>query len=240
MLNLVDGWTFARNATDATDFNKLIQLETDKEFFTKAAYDFRNAIHHCYNTSSAPYIALLEGDILFAEGWFARTKLAIQDILKRTAVKNEKWQDLRLFNDEKGIGFDSRSVLGNNAPLIILGVSTILFLLLQAARMYSTTGKNLFSTAFVFVICCVTVPLLVILFFQSGKSSLLAPAPGITVQNWGCCSQALVMPRETAIGLAGLVVNQAGGPPDMSMNDYANRNGLTRFALNPVQVQHIG
>ncbi|KAF2667743.1 hypothetical protein BT63DRAFT_299721 [Microthyrium microscopicum] len=239
LLKLVDGFTSARQLVSDSEFKNLVKLENGKEFFTKSAFDFRNAIRHCYNVSSAPYIALLEGDILLADGWFSRSKLALQDIVAQTKSM-DRWLDMRLFNDEKGIGYDSTTLFGNNVPIIILGVSITLFTILQATRVYSATGKAFISNAFISVICCVTVPLFVIMFFQTGKSSVFTPAPGVSVQNWGCCSQAIIMPRERAIGLAELIAEQAGGPPDMSINDYASRNELKRFVLNPVQVQHIG
>jgi hypothetical protein len=240
LLNLADGWTTARDVMDTTEFEKLVEMEARKDYFSKSAFDFANALHRCYNVSSAPYIGLFEGDILFADGWVSRSKLALQDIFTRTKANNEQWLDLRLFNDEKNVGFTSNDLFGNNAPLILFGISAALFCLFRAIRHFSPAGKGTFSNPFVFVICCITVPLFVLSFFQAGKSSVLPPKAGVTVQNWGCCSQAIIMHRDKVPGLAARLVQNAGTPADMTIKYFAIDSGLKRFVLNPVQVQHLG
>ena len=221
-----------------TELKKLAEMESRKDLYTKAAFDFANALHYCYNNSSAPYIALFEGDVLFADGWLARSKLALQEIVAQTA--DNQWLDMRLFNDEKNVGFASNHLFGNGVPIIILGISTFLFGALRAVRRFTKRGKEFLGNTFIFVICGITVPLFVILFFQAGKSSMLPPTPGVAVQTWGCCSQAITMSRDRAPGLAAELVNKAGTQPDMLIKYFAIDNGLKRFVLNPVQVQHMG
>ena len=217
----------------------LSELEGSKNFLDKVRYDFAHALRYVYRTSSAPYIAVFEGDIIFADGWIARSISALQDIEKRTKAGNTKWSDLRLFNNEDSIGFASQDLLGNNVPLIILGISGTLFIAIQLLARYSQLGKDVFTSQFALVICCITVPLFVILFFQSGKSSVLPPAPGVKVQSWGCCSQGMIMPRRVIPNLTAAFIKNSE-QPDRTFRLFPEENGFQRFVLNPIQVQHLG
>ena len=103
LLELVDDWSTPQNILSTADFAMLSQLEKSKDLMDKVRYDFAHALRYVYQTSSAPYIAVFEGDIIFADGWIARSILALHDIEKQTKAGNTKWSDMRLFNNEDSI-----------------------------------------------------------------------------------------------------------------------------------------
>jgi hypothetical protein len=234
-LDLVDNSIPVDNITSPSQFEELQQLEKEKYFFHKTGLDFSYALENCYNSSSAPYITIFEGDILVADGWFARARMALRNI----AGNSEPWLDMRLFNEERSIGWDSNALLGNNVLWISLAISAALlgvtFLLRQHTRF------NSFSNLTLAVICLIFIPTFLILFFQSGKASMLPPKPGVTLQSWGCCTQGLILPREQVPGfVAELRKSAPVAPPDIIAVDYTAAKKLRRYALNPVQVQHLG
>jgi hypothetical protein len=205
----------------------------------KAPYDFSYALEYAYNSTATPYIALFEGDVMFAEGWLARTVHSLRQIAKGEVVPSGPWLDLRLFNNEGSIGWESKSIFGNNIPLIILIVSSCVFSLLQLLRYWSTAGYRYVTSGVCAIICMVTVPLFIVLFYQSGKSSLLPPSPGTTQQQWGCCTQGVVIPRSQVLSLIS-ALRDSSEHADIIFIEHAKMKNLNRYVLNPVQLQHLG
>jgi hypothetical protein len=211
--------------------------------------DFSIALQSCIEKSKpkTSYVALIEADMIFAHGWHARTMKSLQDIERKYAGHNQTWLDLRLFNPEMSTGWGSRATLGNNVPLIIAGISSSILTAALIIRNRNRHRKGALlastwlSTGVLFVVCVFAVPVLVITFFQAGKASIVRPWPGVKAQNWGCCSQAVVMPRSRVRGLINELQAKAGeSAPDLIIRDYAKNNGLTRWVLDPVQAQHMG
>lgn len=214
----------------------LQNLEETANYAEKGVFDYVYALKRCLDTQT-PYILMLEDDILFARGWFVRTLQGLQEI-KSTVTK--PWLYMRLFNQERSTGWASRDIGGNNEHWIVLGVaSTILGAALLARRWRRGSASHVdFGT--LLVIALFTTPCLVILFFQSGKASLLPPSPGVHEEGFGCCSQALVFPREQVSSLIQFLEESGQGQVDLLINDSANKQGLARYALYPVQLQHMG
>jgi hypothetical protein len=157
------------------------------------------------------------------------------------ADRNEKpWLDMRLFNEERSIGFESRAIFGNNVLYIIIGISGSIFIILNQIRLRTQKWKMWLTMRFILVVCCVSIPLFVILFFQAGKASILPPPlHGVTLQQWGCCTQGIILPRVQVTGLIEQL-RKASEAPDLIVDHYARDSGLARYALHPVQVQHLG
>lgn len=84
------------------------------------------------------------------------------------------------------------------------------------------------------------VPTFVVLFFQAGKASLLPPRPGVHKEAFGCCSQALVFPRDQVPRVRDYLTQRSSGQIDMMLDELAIHDSLDRYALYPVQAQHIG
>jgi hypothetical protein len=234
MLKFVDWKGSAKDVATPELLGRVMEREKLKKFHGKADLDFSLALQECLDNSTSPYIALFEGDILLANGWFARTRMGIDQI----RATGRPWLDLRLFNAENSIGWASRHLLGNGVLPVTGGI--IVFLLLAQLITRQFFDRQLLSYPTLAVVCLLTVPGLVILFFQSGKSSMLPPRAGVTEQNWGCCSQGIVLPRAQVPGFIQTLRRiSTDGPPDLVILAYAREMGLSRFALNPVQIQHL-
>ncbi|KAF2096725.1 hypothetical protein NA57DRAFT_42840 [Rhizodiscina lignyota] len=217
------------------------QLEKESKFVEKAGLDYSIALQHCYANSSAPFIMIFEGDILLADGWFARTLKGLRHIVN--IMEPDAWMDMRLFSYDKSMGWGSQNLLGNNVPWICLALGLALYLMLvQLRRVSSTSLRPYLSPWCVFVICGIAVPAFVILFFRAGKASLLPPSPGVHRQDtFGCCNQALLFPREQVPGVAAFITEHADKRPhDHLLMHYSQEKQLARYALYPVQAQHLG
>jgi hypothetical protein len=134
----------------------------------------------------------------------------------------------------------SNDLFGNNVPLLIISISGATLLILSLIRRYNISRGKLITNTFLIIICGISIPLFIILFFQAGKSSILPHFPGVKQQQWGCCTQGIIMPREQVLPVVEELVRRASTPPDVIIEDYARDHGLLRFAIDPVQIQHLG
>jgi hypothetical protein len=217
------------------DFSRLQQLELDADFQAKGIADYVRGLRHCYDKQT-PFILMFEGDILAGDGWLVKTRQA----LTKCSKDLHEWIYLRLFNQERSIGWASTKIGDHEEFKICLGIGLAIFSLARAFRLWTRSTPALTSNASLAVICILIVPSFVILFFQAGKASMLPPKPGVFAQNFGCCSQALLFPREQVLGLAEYLAASGRGQVDLLVNDYARQKPLLRYSLYPVQVQHIG
>ncbi|KAF2399380.1 hypothetical protein EJ06DRAFT_478301 [Trichodelitschia bisporula] len=238
LLALTDAHTTPVSFLEPAALDAQRALEAEGKLGTKVGHDFAAALRWTLQVCDAPYVALFEGDVLFAEGWMARTAVALRDIeaRRKTRAEGGGWLDLRLFNDEGNIGWERQGWLDNHVPLIAGGISIGLWVVLRIVRI---KGRKV-APGVTAVLCLVTIPALVIFFFQAGKSSLIPRPAGVSVQNWGCCTQGEVMPRAAVAGLADELERRAGAPPDVVFLEYAARLGWVRYALDPVVMQHVG
>ena len=251
--------------------------------------DYTLALSHCHSATFAPYIAVFEDDILLAEGWFARTLLALREVSQRMEARDQaqalaqgkqdtttssdrtsgrhpsnKWLYLRLFNQERSIGWSGTHPLSNNEPLLILLISPSVLLILLFLRRYSRALplglsysralRSLLTPGVLAVLSVLLIPTIIVLFFASGKASLVGHGAGVYDEPFGCCSQALVFNRARVPGLVGYLRDNYAARPDlpsearrkevgkydMMTRDYARGERLTRWSLYPVVVQHVG
>ena len=238
----------------------LHDLEVHGEFDEKGVFDYTLALQRCLDQTSAPLIAIFEDDVLVAQGWVARVltefreaqRLVIQhspenlqEVLDegRPAMANNGTTGciyLRLFNQERSTGWASLKIGENNELPISLSVSSALFLALWLLRRRTHSLRNNLTPAAMGVICLLAVPSFVVLFFQSGKASLLPPSPGVHEEDFGCCSQALVFNRLCVSDLIGYLRQERTGRCDMMTRDFAHERGWKRLSLYPMSVQHVG
>jgi len=239
LLGLVDNFTSPESLLNVTDMENLRALEKAGTIRGgKLLLDYAYALEYLLNSSTSPYIAIFEDDVIFADGWLARTLIALRDIRKKYFGKD--FLDLRLFNNESNIGFASKDILGNNVPIIILAAIAVVSALLATFQRTTNIGRKLVTTKLAFVVCFFTIPVLVISFFRAGKSSVLPPWPGVAVQPWGLCSQGVIFPRAQVPLLIAELRKKEDPQPDIVMKYLAQKANLLRFVLNPVQVQHLG
>jgi hypothetical protein len=81
----------------------------------------------------------------------------------------------------------------------------------------------------------------ILLVFATGRVTL-APLPnGVNVvTSYACCSQGLVFPRKRAKEMVQWYEEKKIGYVDTLTEDYADKHGLTRWALTPSVMQHTG
>lgn len=222
----------------------LQMLEDNGSYKEKGVFDYVYALDRCYQTG-APFVGIFEDDIMMADGWFVRTLLGLRR-LPPAAVdeageeKTGSWLFLRLFNQERSTGWAKRYVGGNNEHWICLGIGLAVTAVSMLARSQSRTARAYLDRTTVAVVVLVLNPALVILFFQSGKASMLPPAPGVFEEPFGCCSQALVFPRAEIPRLADYLREMGRGQVDLLLKRHAKKMGLARYSIYPVIAQHIG
>lgn len=216
----------------------LQDLELRNDFSKKGVFDYTYALKKCHETG-APYIGFFEDDILLAEGWAVRTLVGLKNMFE-SDDKPKPWLYMRLFNQERSTGWENRYVGGNNEHWIILAIWFGILFLSLIAKKNSSLARRLLETSNVCVILFILVPGLVILFFQCGKASLLPPSPGVFEQPFGCCSQAMIYPREQIPPLIEYLTSKERGQIDLLLDEYAVEADMARYSLYPVQAQHIG
>ena len=229
---------YSYNVTDR-ELQRLKDFENHSAFQPKGVFDYTYALQHCHDLGT-DWVAIFEGDILFADGWFARTLDGLRQIKDVLGKGPNEWMFMRLFNQERSTGWSSRRLGTNNEHWIALGVGVVVAASLVALRRRSTMVQRHADNGTLLVICCVAIPSFVILFFQAGKASMLPPSPGVRQESFGCCSQAMIFPREQVLPTVQYLRNKGEGQVDLMLNDRSRATGLARMALYPVQVQHIG
>lgn len=221
---------------DPNTFAHLQNLEETANYSEKGVFDYIYALKRCLDAQT-PYILMIEDDTLFADGWFVKTLQGLQEI---RSIASKPWLYMRLFNQERSTGWAGRDIGGNNEHWIVLGVASAIIGAAFLARKWRRGSASYLDPGTVLVVALFTTPCFVILFFQCGKASLLPPSPGVFQEGFGCCSQAMVYPRETTSSLIQFLEAEGQGQVDLLINKLAITQDLARYALYPVQLQHIG
>ncbi|KAA8649346.1 uncharacterized protein ATNIH1004_005247 [Aspergillus tanneri] len=211
-------------------------IEKDKDFHEKGVYDYIYALRACQVTN-APYIAIFEDDIILAEGWMTKTLKALADI--NHIVQNKtSWIYLRLFYTETALSWTSSDFAYRNMPLIFGLMMLLTIGCLLVLRRFPICHSYL-DYPTVFVISLVCVPAFTALVYMMGKYNIM-PLRGVVEMNTnGCCTQALVFPRAQVDDLV-RYLEEKRGQTDLLIEEYAEQTGLTRYALAPPQLQHVG
>ncbi|KAF4971466.1 hypothetical protein FSARC_1694 [Fusarium sarcochroum] len=230
-----DVFTYDLNATQMAH---LSHLEKTEQYSEKGVFDYTYALQRCYDTG-ASYIGMFEDDIILAHGWLIKTLQGLREV-PDSDQHYQHWLFMRLFNQERSIGWASREIGGNNEFWIIFGISLGISASALFARRRWRSSRKYIDLEILFVIVFMLVPGLVILLYQSGKASLFPPSPGVFNEPFGCCSQAMVFPRSQVPSLISRLGEKKRGQVDLMLDDVAVSNSLDRYALYPVQAQHIG
>ena len=198
--------------------------------------DYMYMLEQCYNETSAPYIAMFEDDIIFAEGWLSKTLEALAEIRQ----KSTQWLYLRLFYTEAFLGWDKDIDSWYTHPvfqfvLAILVAYTFAYTLRRVCR-YKAPGKG---RSILNIATFVTIPLFITLIFMIGRNSLI-PLHGVErMDTKGCCAQALVFPRSQVPNVTAMLRERLH-PRDFIIEKWANEKELARYAVAPQLVQHVG
>lgn len=208
-----------------------------ESFLTVHLSDYVYALNSC-QASNAPYIIVFEDDTILAEGWMAKTLRSLADI-DQIFKNKDSWLYLRLFYTETALSWTSADFAYRNMPLIFGLAILFAFTCLVASRR-SRFGRAYLDNATICVICVICVPAFTALLYMIGKYSLM-PLKGVVEMNsHGCCTQALVFPSQQVDGLIEYLRNRGHGQTDSLIEEYADHTLLTRYALAPQQLQHVG
>ena len=226
----------------------------------KNLYDYAHALSRCIQTTNAQYIAILEDDVLLADGWAARTLINLKTVeaMMRDPMRRKpergyiepgrpnSWLYLRMFNQERSFGWaGGDGFWSNNVHKISFAISIPLCIILLVSRRYvlpRRLAKHIDGWV-IFLVCGVSVPLFLWLFYASGKASLLGSPPGVHEEFFGCCGQALVYNRAHAQALADYMtskmVHDEGGSVEHAAEEFAWNWGLARLSGYPMVAQHL-
>ncbi|KAI1174576.1 hypothetical protein F4777DRAFT_553661 [Nemania sp. FL0916] len=218
------------------------EMELNQTHEIKSKYDYSIALEACVKTG-APYILMIEDDVIFLDGWFHRVTEALDLAAAKSRDRGHpNFFYLRLFYYEGLRGWNKESwpwYLNSSIRVTAITLSIILAIRRQIPR------SRPYITPFIFgFIALVVMPSLILLYFAAG-ANCVAPQPSgvrLMAEN-ACCGQGLVFPRSTARNelLPHFRQNRwSTTPTDSFIEEYADATGGLRWALTPVVMQHVG
>ncbi|KAJ6072640.1 hypothetical protein N7467_010725 [Penicillium canescens] len=220
-------------------FHHLQELEEQHNFYEKGVYDYIYLLNQCLETG-APYIFILEDDVILADGWFVKTMNGLHQLSHGPTARNNSWIYLRLFYTETSLMWSSSDFWYRNMPLAFLLVMGSGCALLLAIRRHWPTTRPTLNNWTIAAVCLVVIPAFTGLLYMVGKYSLLPLEGVVEINGPGCCTQGLVFPREQVPALMARLQEKKSGQTDSMIEEYADQTGLTRLALAPQQLQHVG
>lgn len=239
--NLVDNVLYYDTSNPQLDH--IVALEHEEApFREKGLFDYRALIEACLDTD-APYLAIFEDDIVATPDWYRRSLAGIAKAelrFPRDHRKTSGFLYLRLFYTEEFLGWNSEDWRGHILwSLLAVGAS---WLMLHCVCLWQPQFRHFVTPKVILVVCVVAVPLLIALFFGTGKVTIFPLEAGVKVMNkYGCCSQGLIFPRLKAESLATWFQEVNIGFVDVRIEEYADQHtGEERLALVPSVLQHVG
>ncbi|KAL4980813.1 hypothetical protein BDW66DRAFT_156524 [Aspergillus desertorum] len=233
----------------AEQLEDLRMWEAERNFYKKGVFDYIYALRTCQGVN-APYTLIFEDDIILATGWFARTLKSLAEISRREAGANQghshagknlkPWLYLRLFYTETALGWSSADFAYRHMPLVFLTLTAISFTALHFLRRFPRFQPLHLDTPSILVISLLCIPAFTALAYMVGKYNIM-PLRGVVQMNKsGCCTQGLLFPAQQVDRLIGFLEDRGHGQTDSLIVEYADLNGLNRYAVAPPLLQHVG
>ena len=156
--------------------------------------------------------------------------------------ETKSWLYLRLFFTETSIWWGNSDFAYRNMPLILLVATLSTFATLRVIALRRLAGRysSYLDVYVISVMSFFAVPGFIALWYMAGKHSLVAPKAVVEMNEHGCCTQGLIFPRDQINGLVQYLAEKKEYQVDSAIEEYANRDGLQRYAIIPQQLQHIG
>lgn len=215
---------------------RLRSQETPQGHKRKALFDYSYNFEHCLE-SNAPYILMLEDDVLAANGWYRRTTAAIAEMESQPEFANSLY--LRLFYNTRLQGWNSE--YWPHYLLWSIVVESLLASALYILRRNNPAASRFLTPPTALIILLVCSPACIALYFAAGRLTVQPSPTGIhRMDKYGCCSQALLFPREQVPPLLSYFRERGSGLRDVLIETYADRHALAKWALTPSVFQHIG
>jgi len=218
--------------------NFAAKLAEAREKSQKATLDYHYLLEACHNAKT-PFATIIEDDIIASRSWYRRALAAARELELR---HRGRWLYLRLFYTETLLGhnLEDGAIPKTSAAIVVLTLAALLLSKL-ASRKYRALPDV--SPRMMAVTMCVYIPLMLAAYFLAGRLSMQPLPRGlIRMDEYGCCSQGLVFPREyVALILANLDLEVNGHLfPDQRIENLADSAGLSKWALVPCVFQHVG
>lgn len=171
-----------------------------------------------------------------------KTIKALLDLANNNNKNKKPWIYLRLFYTETSLGWEPSDFAYRNMPLVFGLVIFLSFLCLTGIRrIHLLHTRNLYPDPLtILVLCLITVPAFTALVYMTGKYNIMPLTGVVEMNSHGCCTQALLFPREQVDGLIQYLEGRGHGQTDGMIEEYADQTGLTRYALAPQLLQHVG
>ncbi|KAG6006665.1 hypothetical protein E4U21_006810 [Claviceps maximensis] len=217
-------------------------MEDNQTHAVKSKFDYSILMEECA-MSGAPYMLLIEDDVVFLDGWRHRTMEAISiATMGSWEAAHTDFLYLRLFYYEALLGWNIES-WPRYTTWSTLFAASILCLLQLVRRYMASTRRYITRPVFILTLGLFT-PLLLLLFFTAGANCLFPQPPGVRLMPANaCCGQGLVFPVSTVLTELLPLFREnrwSGSPTDSFIEDYADATGGLRWALTPVVMQHVG
>ncbi|KAI1009947.1 hypothetical protein LB503_011494 [Fusarium chuoi] len=194
------------------------------------------------------YFALIEDDIIATPDWFTRFKKGVIEVEQKATDAHKDWIYLRLFYSEIYMGWNNEEIF-DYLKVVILGYTALIACLLLALRCRQRRHAGSFATKdfaqTVALLLGLWIPACLALAFVTGRITLhrlFTRSPTVReMPRYGCCAQGLVFPNHHLQNLQDFLREPPFQfPGDMIMEDYARDHGLSKWALDPSVLQHVG
>lgn len=225
---------------DADEETRRKVLEADlpgpDRFRIKPLFDYVHLLRTCYE-DGADWVVMLEDDTIAAEGWYIKTREATMELEQRKEVDGMVY--LRLFYNEGLLGWNSEE--WPNYLIWSIWIDAMVLGFLCVVRKLVPSSAPILTARTILVITFLLTPMSILLYFMGGRLTMAGPPTGISrMENYGCCSQAFVFPRQRIPELIEWYTTMHNGMLDSLTEVFANEKGYTRWALTPSVFQHIG
>ncbi|KAJ5153783.1 uncharacterized protein N7500_009222 [Penicillium coprophilum] len=224
------------------DIDHIRSLETNEAKIAgreKALFDYTYLLKECA-AINAPYIIMLEDDIVALDGWYHRTRAALSSAEEQTKKMGAaNWLYLRLFYTEELLGWNAEEW----PAYLFYSVAVVCFVVcvLLGIRRFKPSTRIFLNNMTIILLSGVFTPLLIGLFFAAGRVTMLPLSNGVhQMPKFGCCSQAFVFPQSRITELVDLYTSKRIGYVDMLTEEYANARNEIRWAVTPSVIQHVG
>ncbi|KAK8037445.1 hypothetical protein PG991_000791 [Apiospora marii] len=208
----------------------------------KQKIDFSVLLSECAKVNPR-YTMTLEDDVIAIDGWYHRTLAAVKNAAQKTEeLGRDGFLYLRIFYDGRLLGWNSEewlSYFGGSILFVVAELAVLSFI-----RWRFQAVRRAVPILFILLVAGVCTPMLIGLFFASGRSCMLPKRPGVSLmQKYGCCGQGLVFPQQQVVDhLLPMYANTTDdhAAVDTFLEDWANARDSLRFAVTPVLIQHVG
>jgi hypothetical protein len=213
--------------------------------------DYATLMDACHQ-QNAEYFLLMEDDVIASHDWFIRLRESLNKVEKMSSGKKKGWAYLRLFYTELYMGWNSeewplylRNVLLAYLSVIgaFWGMRRVLFPSGRRSPAKSSAPISIltFDTA-ASLILGLWFPLFVALYFMAGRVLVNGYSAGVQeMPKYGCCAQGLAFPRRHLAGMITELRQQSFDKAGDSFLEWlADKSGMTKYAMVPPVLQHVG